>query len=146
MVVPPLKSRILTKIYEGTVNIVQLYNLAKLRKWKHKYTIQVLKVECLPLHNLFWQAPHMPPHPPLKWKKCQPLSKTFLRTKKSSPHPHSLGEEDTMNIVFSIGSNICTTHRKQESDKSVANAEDNLDKSVNSENDPDFTRSEICLD
>ena len=50
------------------------------------------------------------------------------------------------NIVFSIGSNICTTHRKQESDKSVANAEDILDKSVNSENDPDFTPSEICLD
>ena len=50
------------------------------------------------------------------------------------------------NIVFPIGSNICTTHRKQESDKSVANAEDILDKSVNSENDPDFTPLEICLD
>ena len=46
---------------------------------------------------------------------------------------------------FPIGSNICTTHRKQ-SDKSVANAEDILDKSVNSENDPDFTPLEICLD
>ena len=51
------------------------------------------------------------------------------------------------NIVFPIGSNICTTHRKQEeSDKSVANTEDILDKSVNSENDSDFTPSEICLD
>ena len=30
--------------------------------------------------------------------------------------------------------------------KSVANAEDILDKSANSENDPDFTSSDICLD
>ena len=50
------------------------------------------------------------------------------------------------NIVFPIGSNICTTHRQQEeSDKSVANAENILDESVNSENDPDFTPSEIYL-
>ena len=39
-----------------------------------------------------------------------------------------------------------TTNKKQDSDKSVANPEDILDKSVHSENDPDFTPLEICLD
>ena len=39
--------------YESTVSITQVYNLAKLRKRKNKYTAQVFKVE-FPLHNLFW--------------------------------------------------------------------------------------------
>ena len=54
MVVPTPKSDILLKTYLSTVNIVQLYNLArynlaKLRKWKKKYTIQFLKVKSPPL-------------------------------------------------------------------------------------------------
>ena len=38
------KLGILIKTYESTVNTVQLYNLAKLRKWKNKYTVQFFKV------------------------------------------------------------------------------------------------------
>ena len=50
------------------------------------------------------------------------------------------------NILFPIGSNISTTHRKQVSEKSEANAEDILEKSVNSVNNSDFTPFEIYLD
>ena len=53
MVVPTPKSGILIKTYESTVNIVQLYNLANLRKWKNKYTIQFLKAESI-LWNLYY--------------------------------------------------------------------------------------------
>ena len=46
-------SCIVIQTYESTVSITQVYNLAKLRKRKNKYTAQVFKVE-FPLHNLFW--------------------------------------------------------------------------------------------
>ena len=49
------------------------------------------------------------------------------------------------NILFPIGSNISTTYRKEVSEKSKANAEDILEKSVNSVNNSDFTPLEIYL-
>ena len=94
--------------------------------------------------------------------KHQYLLGIYWKSSSTCQHPnHEKGKRDTVrtagyelsqhiskkyNTVFPIGSNICTTHRKQESDKSVANAEDILNKSVNLENDPDFTPSEICLE
>ena len=86
MVAPTPKSGILIKRYESTVNIMQLYNLAKLRKWKNKYTIQFLEVE-FPLHSLFWKAPP-------KMKKCQHPLKNFFENQKV--YPHSLRGEDTI--------------------------------------------------
>ena len=76
------------KTHESTVSIIQLYNLVKLKKWKHKYTIQFFKVES-PLHNQLWQVS-------LKRKKLQPPSKNLLRTKKP-PH-HIVGGEDTLHL------------------------------------------------
>ena len=38
------------------VSIMQLYNLAKLRKWKSKHRIQFFKIEYIALYNLFWQV------------------------------------------------------------------------------------------
>ena len=35
------------QVYESLVSIIQLYNLAKLRKRKNRYTIQLFKVEPL---------------------------------------------------------------------------------------------------
>ena len=99
MVVPTPKSGILIKTYERTVNIVQLYNLAKLRKWKNKYTIQFVKVES-PLHNSIWQAPPIwtPPLLPFQMKKMPiPLKKIFENQKVPL---HSLGGEDTMLLHF----------------------------------------------
>ena len=48
------------------------------------------------------------------------------------------------NIIFPL--EVTFAPLIEESDKCVANAEDILDKKVNSENDPDFTPSEICRD
>ena len=94
--------------------------------------------------------------------KHQYLLGIYWKSSSTYQHPnHKKGKQCTVrtagcelsqhiskkyNIFFPIGSNICTTHRKPESDKTVANAKDILDKSVNSQNDPDFTPSEICLD
>ena len=90
------------------------------------------------LLGIYWKSSSTCQHPNhKKGKQC---------TVRTAGYELSQHISKKYNIVFPIGSNICTTHRKQESDKSVANAEDILDKSVNSENDPDFTPSEICLD
>ena len=84
MVAPTPKSGILIKTHESTVNIVQLHNLVKLRKWKNKCTIQFLKVEST-LHNLLWQAPNIDSPLPLsrlKMKKnANPLKKNFENQK-----------------------------------------------------------------
>ena len=97
MVVPTLKSDILIKMYESIVNIVQLCNLAKLRKWKNKYIIKFVKVGSLPSQPILASPPLPPapygPSPLLKMKKMQtPLKKTFENQKVL---PYSLGE-DTM--------------------------------------------------
>ena len=55
--------------YESTVSITQVYNLAKFRKQKNKYTIQIFKVESPPpsqpilVSLLIWTLP-LPPPPP----------------------------------------------------------------------------------
>ena len=68
--------------------IIQLCNLAIWKNWKNErknIQFNFSKLN-LPLHNLFWQVTHMDSSP-LKWKKLQPPSKFFLRTKKSPPPP-----------------------------------------------------------
>ena len=70
------------KTYESTACIIQLYNLAKMRKGRNRSTIQFFEVE-FPLQHLFW-SPHMD-SPPLKMTKTPNPSKEFFRTKKSSP-------------------------------------------------------------
>ena len=92
MVVPTLKFGILIKTYESTVNIVHLYNLAKLRKWKNKYTIQFLKVESPPSQPILaspalWSRP-----PPLNEKNSNPPQKKFWEPK--SPPSYRLGGGD----------------------------------------------------
>ena len=74
-------SYIIIKTMKTQSILYYLYNLAKLRKWKNKPTIQFFKVE-FSLYNLFWQVPQYG-LPPLKQKKLQLLSNNFLRTKKS---------------------------------------------------------------
>ena len=79
------KSDIPIKTYKSTVNILQLYNLAKLRKWKNKYTIQFLKVES-PFTTYFGKA--FPPYglpPTLKMKKMPIPSKKDSENQKV-PH------------------------------------------------------------
>ena len=88
------------------------------------------------LLGIYWKSSNTCQHPNYKRRK-----RCTVRTAG-----YELGQHISKkcNIVFPIWSNICTTHRKQEeSDKSVANAED---KSLDSENDPDFTPLEIYLD
>ena len=72
--------------YESTVSITQGSNLARLRKRKDKYTIQVFKVD-LPTSQSILVSPPDVDSPPLNMKKLQPPSKIFLGTKKSLP-PH----------------------------------------------------------
>ena len=60
---------------ESTVNFIQLYNLAKLRKIKNKYTIQFLKVESPP-RSLFWQVtPYAPLNMPPQIQITLPFAK-----------------------------------------------------------------------
>ena len=61
---------------------MHLYNLAKLRKWKKKYTIQLLKVECSSSQPILASPPKM--------KKMPTTHKIFFWEPKS--RPHSLGE------------------------------------------------------
>ena len=91
------------------------------------------------LLGIYWKSSSTSQHPNhKKGKRC---------TVRTAGYELSQHMKKKYNIVFPTGSNICTTHRKQEeSDKSVAHVEDILDKSVNSENDPDFAPSEICLE
>ena len=70
--------------YESTVSITQVYTLAKLRKRKDKYTIQVFKVDFPTSQSILVSPPDM--DFPLNMKKLQPPSKTFLGTKKSPPY------------------------------------------------------------
>ena len=72
----------LIQTYESTVSMIQVYNLAKLRKWNNKYTIQLFKVES-PLHNHVYPTSLPIWISPLKWKQ----------TKKSH---HGSGGEDTI--------------------------------------------------
>ena len=91
---------------DNTIITLQLYNLAKLRKWKNKCTIQYFKFECSPLlHNLFLQAtPDDLPSLPLKWKKAPNPLKKILEDQKVPPSPHSLGGggEDTMDCIYTF--------------------------------------------
>ena len=80
MVVPTPKSDILIKTYESAVNIVQLYNIAKLRKWKKKYTIQFLKAESPPSQPILTSPPDM--DSPLKMKKMPTPLKKFFKNQK----------------------------------------------------------------
>ena len=82
MVVPTPKSSFLIKTYESTVNIVQLYNLAKLKKWKNKYTIQFLKVESPPLPPFTTYFGNLPIWTPLKMKKMPTPLKKFWEPKR----------------------------------------------------------------
>ena len=79
---------IVTQTYESTVSITQGYNIAKLRKIKNKYTIQVFKLES-PLSQPTLESP--PPH----IGSPTPLKK-FLKPK--SPHPIVQEGKKTMNI------------------------------------------------
>ena len=83
MVVPTPKLGILIKTYESTVNIVQLYNLDKLRKWKNKYTIQFLKVESPPSQPVLAPPPPSPHiNSPLKMKKMPTTLKKNFESQK----------------------------------------------------------------
>ena len=86
------KLGILIKRYERTVNILQLYNLAKLRKWTDWYTIQFFKVES-PLSQPILASPFiwltLRPLPPFKMIKMPTFSKNFWKQK--SPPLYILG-------------------------------------------------------
>ena len=87
---------IVTQTYESTVSITQGYNIAKLRKIKNKYTIQVFKLES-PLSQPTLESP--PPIwdlPCLEVKKIPTPLKKFLKPK--SPHPIVQEGEKTMNV------------------------------------------------
>ena len=81
--------------YETTVSITQVYNLAKLRKRKNKYTAQVFKF-LSPASQPILVSPRIWTPPPLNEKNSTPFpSKMFLRTKPPSSSggetPCSLG-------------------------------------------------------
>ena len=97
---PDMDKKVTPYVNVHNLPYVLLYNYLILQNWKNErknIQFNFSKLN-LPLHNLFWQVTHMDSSP-LKWKKRQPPSKNFLRTKK---YPHSLGLEDTMEWPFFI--------------------------------------------
>ena len=87
-----------SQTYERTVSIIQLYNLAKLRK--KKYTTPSFKT---PFTTYLGKSHHM--DSPLKTKKkLQPSSKIFLIAKKFPHSSENIMSQGQMHTIIDIGS------------------------------------------